>query len=319
VGGSLLSGTSGYSGPEKKKLYRDAHPVVARGLTEALRRDGRPGDWDQGFGNTEDGAFINKPDESNASKKYWNWGGNYHSGGYFRRGNFDIDPDGNNHAPNRQIASAVQFGSLPTGIYSMRPWETLLFCPNPAGRVTDAGSEPQAEDHIGFSFPRDHLLLDLFWMPVTQPYAISEPFSTAGKVNMNYEILPFSYIHRRTAILSALESVSVIAIPEIALARHPYGCIKGGRDQAHRLEVRYGVSTDEETGTLKNALHRETYFARLPKSAKSIWFRSQWNLEIPPRQLPLPENTNRCRIGGTSFEPQETMLGRCPTTSSIPG
>ena len=251
VGGSLLSGTSGYSGPEKKKLYRDAHPVVARGLTEALRRDGRPGDWDQGFGNTEDGAFINKPDESNASKKYWNWGGNYHSGGYFRRGNFDIDPDGNNHAPNRQIASAVQFGSLPTGIYSMRPWETLLFCPNPAGRVTDAGSEPQAEDHIGFSFPRDHLLLDLFWMPVTQPYAISEPFSTAGKVNMNYEILPFSYIHRRTAILSALESVSVIAIPEIALARHPYGCIKGGRDQAHRLEVRYGVSTDEETGTLR--------------------------------------------------------------------
>lgn len=251
AGGSLLAGTSGYSGPERSKLYRDAHPTVARGLKAALRKDGRPGDWDQGFGNTEDGAFINKPDESNASRKYWNWGGAYHSGGYFRRGDFDIDPDGNNHSPNRQIASAVQFGSLPTGIFSMRPWETLLFCPNPPGRTTGAGEEPRPDDHIGFQFPRDHLLLNMFWMPVTEPYAISEPFSTAGKVNMNYEILPFRYIQRRTAIVSALESVSLMAVPEVALARHPYGCIKGGRDQAHRLEVRYGVNPDEVSGTLK--------------------------------------------------------------------
>lgn len=249
--GSLIAGTSGYSGPAPGKLYRDAHPTVARGLTAALRKDGQPGDWDQGFGNTEDGAFINKPDESNASRKYWNWGGNYHSGGYFRRGDFDIDPDGNNHSPNRQIASAVQFGSLPTGMISMRPWETLLFCPNPAGRTTGADQEPEAGDHIGFQFPRDHLLLNLFWMPVTEPYAISEPFSTAGKVNMNYEILPYRYIHRRTAVVSALESVSLMAVPEVALARFPYGCIKGGRDQAHRLEVRYEVNPDEVTGTLR--------------------------------------------------------------------
>lgn len=292
VGGSLLAGTSGYSGGGAKKLYRDAHPVVARGLTAALRVDGQPGDWDQGFGNTEDGAFINKPDESNASKKYWNWGGNYHSGGYFRRGDFDIDPDGNNHTPNRQIASAVQFGSLPTGMVSMRPWETLLFCPNPAGRDTDAGSEPQAGDHFGFKLPRDHLLLDMFWMPVTEPYAISEPFSTAGKINMNYEILPFRYIHRRTAMHSALESVSLMAVPEIALARFPYGCIKGGRDQAHRLEVRYKVDNDHVDGTLRGFEQRfeEGDVFRSPSEICEIFLVPE---PLESRNPPAPATTQR--------------------------
>ncbi len=37
-------------------------------------------------------------------------------------------------------------------------------------------------------------MMDLFNMPTVEPYAISEPFSTAGKVNMNYQILPYTYI-----------------------------------------------------------------------------------------------------------------------------
>ncbi|MEM7697946.1 MAG: Verru_Chthon cassette protein A [Verrucomicrobiota bacterium] len=256
--GSLVEGFAGYSATHLDigssptgRIYRDAHPVVARGLNGAKRRDGRPGDWDQGYGNTEDGAFINKPDESNATQKWWNFGSNYNSGGYYRRGAFAVDLEGRNHSPNRQIASPVMFGSLPTGIRSMRPWETLLFCPNPDGRTTPAGVEPDQNDHIGFSFPRDHLWLDLFWMPVTEPYAISEPFSTAGKVNLNYEIMPFRYIKRRTGIAAVMHSMEMMAVPPIALSREPFGCIKGGRDQAFEREVRYAVNLDPEDGTLR--------------------------------------------------------------------
>ncbi|MEI9896337.1 MAG: hypothetical protein WDN28_21350 [Chthoniobacter sp.] len=70
--------------------------------------------------------------------------------------------------------------------------------------------------------PRDLLLLDLFWMPVAQPYAISEPFSTAGKVNMNYDILPFRYIKRRTALNAVLADARVTAIPPLAGPRPNY-------------------------------------------------------------------------------------------------
>jgi uncharacterized protein (TIGR02600 family) len=56
-------------------------------------------------------------------------------------------------------------------------------------------------------------------MPVVEPYAISEPFSTAGKVNLNYEIVPFgwmndkAYIHRSTALHAVLKSTRILAIP----------------------------------------------------------------------------------------------------------
>jgi uncharacterized protein (TIGR02600 family) len=83
------------------------------------------------------------------------------------------------------------------------PWRTLLFCRNPA-----AGSA-----HPGFQTIRDHVFLDFFTMPVVEPYAISEPFSTAGKVNLNYEIAPFNYIKRSTALRGVLKSTRVTAIP----------------------------------------------------------------------------------------------------------
>ena len=50
-------------------------------------------------------------------------------------------------------------------------------------------------------------------MPVVEPYAISEPLSTAGRINMNYQIVPFTYITRNTALQAALRATSVMAIP----------------------------------------------------------------------------------------------------------
>jgi uncharacterized protein (TIGR02600 family) len=82
------------------------------------------------------------------------------------------------------------------------PWRTLLFSPNPAAGKT----------HGGFDSPRDHLFLDFFTMPIVEPYAISEPFSTAGKVNLNYQLVPFTYITRTTGLRGVLRSTRVTAI-----------------------------------------------------------------------------------------------------------
>ena len=59
---------------------------------------------------------------------------------------------------------------------------------------------------------RDHLLLDLFTMPFVEPYLISEPLSTAGRVNLNYQIAPYGYIKRSTALRAALHPLRVTAV-----------------------------------------------------------------------------------------------------------
>jgi uncharacterized protein (TIGR02600 family) len=56
------------------------------------------------------------------------------------------------------------------------------------------------------------LLLDLFSMPIVEPYAISEPLSTAGRINMNYQIAPFSYITRNTVVQAVLKSEQIYGI-----------------------------------------------------------------------------------------------------------
>ncbi len=79
-----------------------------------------------------------------------------------------------------------------------------------------AGSRPR--DPKG---PKDHLLLDLFTMPVVEPYAISEPFSTAGKINMNYQIVPFTYIDRSTGVKAVLNSELIARVPKAASQGNP--------------------------------------------------------------------------------------------------
>jgi uncharacterized protein (TIGR02600 family) len=120
-------------------------------------------------------------------------------------------------------------------VISGRPWQTLLFRPGPTG-------------HIGSTSPRDHLLLDLFWMPVAEPYAISEPFSTDGKVNLNYQIQPFTYIKRNTALRSALASEKVT---KVALSTAPTYKQVNYRDNAASPASRFALNLDETSGTLR--------------------------------------------------------------------
>lgn len=164
--------------------------VAARGMNGATMKGGQPGDWDNGPKGFKDGAYINKPDDH-----------------YGTQGGGDTY-DAVTTTPNRQVSSAVMFGSLPTG----EPWRTLCFTPAPAA----GPSHPSlAKSYIvnlqGSPRVRDHLFLDFFTMPVVEPYAISEPMASMGKVNLNYQIAPFSYITRTTALQGVLKTVRIFA------------------------------------------------------------------------------------------------------------
>ncbi len=152
-----------------------------------------PPDWDNGLPQSDTaGPYINKADEGTTN----------HIGSSLVP-YYDNTWEGQTTAPtffsaNRQIPSPGMFGSLSTGTTETpaKLWQTLLFRPGPSG-------------HPGLNAPLDSLLLDLFWMPVVEPYAISEPLATMGKVNMNYQIVPFTYITRNTALRSVLASEKV--------------------------------------------------------------------------------------------------------------
>lgn len=159
------------------------------------------GDWDAGspISVIGDGPLINKPDEGSVFQLGTI---NPYANQYSDTASADIATYGTEyHSANRQMPSPVMFGSLPTGLINGQPWQTLLFRPPLSG-------------HPGASDPPDHLLLDLFWMPVVEPYAISERFSTAGKVNMNYQMIPFTYIERSTALRAILQDEKIIAVTD---------------------------------------------------------------------------------------------------------
>ena len=163
----------------------------------------------------------------------------------------DDSAEGINFTPNRQIASGVAFGALPTGVKAAHPWQTLLFCPNPPSRSTTSLKVPTTTDHAGFGSPHDNLYLDFFWMPVVEPYAISEPFSTAGKVNMNYDIMPFRYIKRRTAVCAVLKNARVTALPPDFAKDQTTGNSDNYKGLNHcKYDFRYGVNLDTKTGSL---------------------------------------------------------------------
>ncbi len=156
-----------------------------------------PGDFTTGIGSESDGPHIIKADEGNSSFGGGNWGQSKpipYGNQYFP---YD-DKLSTAFSPNRQVASAVQLGTLPST--ATTPWRTFLFRPD------------WSTNHPGSAAPADSALLDLFWMPIVDPYPISEPLSTAGKVNMNCQIAPFTYIKRTTALLGALKAVKIPAI-----------------------------------------------------------------------------------------------------------
>ncbi len=201
----------------------DHHPAVPEGINgvtlTAVGGQQAPGDWDNGPGVWLDGPLCNKADEG--LERHRGAGGTIDNGIETQikapyLGWYCIEDNIGDYAsffsPNRQIPSAVMFGSLPTGVArsrsgTARPWQTLLF--RPAKPYLPGGKGHPGSALAG---PPDHLLLDLFWMPVVEPYAISEPLATAGKINMNFQIAPFTYIKRDTGMRAVLQSTKLTAL-----------------------------------------------------------------------------------------------------------
>jgi uncharacterized protein (TIGR02600 family) len=177
-----------------------------------------PGDWDNGMSFTDDGPYINKPDEGD-----YNFTSNILGLPYYAEINgattSTFTPGATYFSPNRMMSGPGLFGSLPTGVARNLPWQTLLFCPNPPAGPVHPGfgvgtGTLGPTDVAPYSLPPDHLMLDLFNMPVVEPYPISEPLSTAGRINMNYQIVPFTYIERSTGLRAVLKSERMTVIPD---------------------------------------------------------------------------------------------------------
>jgi len=194
---------------------------------------GIPADWDNGVANHVDGPFINKPDEGDAGRP-----SDPNGKPYFELDYGEALAGDAFFSPNRMIPSPAMLGSLPTGVLANKPWQTLLFRP---GSASHPGLATNGN-------PPDHLLLDLFTMPVVEPYAISTPLATAGRINMNQLIVPFSYIHRDTGLRAAMKSqmVTVIASPGplYKTYQNPNGSPASG-NKPSTLDVRFPLDADK--------------------------------------------------------------------------
>jgi hypothetical protein len=168
-------------------------------FSEASKAAQKYEDYDNSF-LASDGAYINKPDEGNLNRV------TFSNGVLPYLIHNTVNSAGTSFfSPNRMVSSPVMFGSLPSGVHGKVPWRTLLFRPQ--------------KNHFGAGLsqggvsPPDHLFLEFFWMPVVEPYAISGPMMTAGKVNMNYQMYPFTHIHRATGMHAVLAGSEFSAVP----------------------------------------------------------------------------------------------------------
>lgn len=231
----------------------DIYPGYADDTSITENKPSFTGDFDAAIANAIDGAYINKPDEGNVTR----------TGGvpYFESEQTFTALDKAYFSPNRVMPSPVMFGSLPSQVKAGKPWQTLLFRPQ-LNHPSFSGSGRNAPDH---------LWLDLFWMPVVEPYAISEPFSTAGKVNLNYQIVPYTYIERSTGIRAVLKNEKVAAIPDGRF--NTYKSISSNDQPDYRLPVR----VDETLTQFQDKFDNDEFF----RSATEIC-----ELHIVPQDAP---------------------------------
>jgi hypothetical protein len=164
------------------------------------------GDWDNGIGALPDGGFLNQADQGNLAARTDSDASFGYLTPYFSVHNKISGVSTTFTSPSRMMPSPGMFGSLPSGFKRDQPWQTLLFRRQP-------GHPGYGAANGGFINNPEYLLMDFFWMPVVEPYAISEPLSSAGKINMNTQIIPFTYIERDTGLHAVLKHERVISVP----------------------------------------------------------------------------------------------------------
>ena len=138
-------------------------PVAPQDLKGAINSSGRPGDWDTGTGIFPDGPYLNVVDQIDVA------GRSAYVPSIDSGGGIDIC-----FSPNRRIASAIQLGSLPTGVSAVpnpRPWETLLLLPELRPPAAWRPEEiPRTRlGTLAFRNPPDHMFLENFTIPVVEP------------------------------------------------------------------------------------------------------------------------------------------------------
>ncbi len=196
------------------RVANNAIAAVPLGLNGALQLDGTSGDWESGVGLREDGATISRSNTAIGS---------------FTRGATTAQT-----TKPLPLASAIGFGALPSGAFgdaqskTPRPWQTLQFYPKTS--ITTS--------------PPDHLWLEFFTHPITEPWPMTTNFATEGKVNLNYQVLPWTWLHRATAMHGALEGVRLTAIPTTALTTDNNS--SKGRDDGSPItqEFRYAINAN---------------------------------------------------------------------------
>jgi uncharacterized protein (TIGR02600 family) len=97
-------------------------------------------------------------------------------------------------------------------------------------------------------------------MPVVEPYAISEPFSTAGKVNLNYQILPFTNIQRSSGIRGVIDNELITAIDEKDMG--DYKAWPDGGDHDRFWKDSEGKKWHHKVDTGKTLMQFEDRFAK---------------------------------------------------------
>ena len=274
------------------------------------------GDYDNGLGSDMDGPYINKPDTG------YNYNQGANSYPYF--GIFAENSTPGFFSPNRQIPSPGMFGSLPVGVVRKLPWQTLLFRPQPKHPdgvpVPDVGTTSALQPPYG-GVAADHLIMDWFWMPVVEPYALSEPFSTAGKINMNYQVAPFTYITRATALDALLKSQRMLAIPNTAASANWKGLLaySGGPSNytPAAADYRFDLNLDNYTGSLRQ--FEETFSAgdlfRSPTQICDIYLTPQGQSWTQNSQAVAFWANNQLTGDNSRERPYANLYG-CLTTKS---
>lgn len=192
----------------------------------------------------------------------------------------------------------------------------MAFSPNPA-----AGNA-----HPGLNGLRDHVLLDLFWMPVAEPYPISEEFSTAGKINLNYKIAPFNYINRKTG-LNALMKSTWLTVLHNSLARdyksHDY--VK----DLPNSKSRYTIDVDEtlerfdtdvfDTGDIFRSASQLCEMWLVPEGSSSANVETFWQNKLltsdTAREAPYDHLYSRVTTKSNTF----TVHWRAQILKKVPG
>jgi len=195
--------------------YVEGGRFAAYGTNGAFKSNSTEGDFTNGYAFNGDGGKVRGVDIGATA-----WYGYlpYYNSRLNRTGSNDTDSLSGNtthngfnytglvYSPWKQMPSAVMFGTLPSRATEVPPgpWETLLFNPVPLGGRAN---------HRGWTeLPRDHFWLDLFYMPVVEPYAITDNFATNGKINLNQQIAPFTYIRRNTGLWALMRNMKVLAL-----------------------------------------------------------------------------------------------------------